>query len=377
MNLHFSFKSEKSTDLEKDIHQHARKFERYLHVFRPDLVHLHGTLAQGPKESFRVSLNLRLPTGQLFASDEGGTAQLAAKVAFSDLLHQLKRHKELLRREHRWRRHKKEARGIIRDFEETVEQVLNPAASPARRTNGETAAPELTAATFQENGSLLQADVREYLNANLEKLGRFVGRELRYRENLGQMVPGQVSAEEVIDEVVVTALSAEERPAHITLERWLYKLSLQALKQLARSAAGDPAALHLEQTVRPQNVSGSDEVLMQYHQPGETLRQEDLIPDPAMNSPEELAANDELMEQMELALLGLAPEARQTFILRALEGLTVEEIAHVTDRAAEEVIGHLQVAREHLDRRLSAANTLKESLLRHAQVAGLRREARP
>ena len=73
MNLHFSFKSAKTPDLEKEIQQNVRKLERHLHVFRPELIHLHGTVDKGKREGATVALNLRLPTGQLFASDDGAS----------------------------------------------------------------------------------------------------------------------------------------------------------------------------------------------------------------------------------------------------------------------------------------------------------------
>ncbi len=42
MNVHFSYKISKTSDLEKLINQQVEKLGRYLRVFRPDLVHLKG-----------------------------------------------------------------------------------------------------------------------------------------------------------------------------------------------------------------------------------------------------------------------------------------------------------------------------------------------
>ena len=54
-----------------------------------------------------------------------------------------------------------------------------------------------------------------------------------------------------------------------------------------------------------QNVSGSDENFLQFHQPGETLNREDVIADVRASNPEELAASDELIDQLEDALRGV------------------------------------------------------------------------
>ncbi|HEX9255851.1 MAG TPA: hypothetical protein VF938_09905, partial [Candidatus Angelobacter sp.] len=73
---------------------------RRLQVFRPELVHLHGILEQNSaREGMVISLNLRLPSGQMAAQQSGPTAVAAIKGSFDDLLEQLSRHKDRLRNE--------------------------------------------------------------------------------------------------------------------------------------------------------------------------------------------------------------------------------------------------------------------------------------
>jgi RNA polymerase sigma factor (sigma-70 family) len=381
MNLHFSFKSAKSSEIEKEIQQHVQKLDRYLHVFRPELVHLHGTIDRGRRDGFTAALNLRLPTGQLFSNDEGDTPSAAVKVAFSELLGQLKRHKELLRSEHKWKRVRKGSIEPVARAEAAVERLMGSrearetsgdAASPApktKRDNGAAAPEEITTATFAaENRNLFQADIRHYIDANLARLERYIARELRFRESVGDIEPGQVTENEVVDEVVLAALSMEERPRNVSLERWLYRLAIEAVRQLSRPQEED-SALHLEQTVREPNVSGSDEVLLQYHQPGETLNREDVIPDSAAGNPEELAANDEFIAQLDLALRGTRREDRETFLLYAIEGFTVREIGQVFGRELSAVRSSIAAARNHLVKKLPPSNAFKKKLLQHSIVA--------
>src|SRR5437588_274566 len=106
MNLHFSYKTAKSPDVEKEIQQHVEKLEPRLRAFNPELVHLHGTIDSAPPNGYGISLNLRLPTGQLSAHNQGASAEAAVKGGFADLISQLNRHKELLRSEHKWTREK-------------------------------------------------------------------------------------------------------------------------------------------------------------------------------------------------------------------------------------------------------------------------------
>src|SRR5437868_2545242 len=107
MNLHFSYKATKSSAVEKEIQQQIGKLEPRLRVFSPELIHLHGTYDSAPNNGFTLALNLRLPSGQLFAQDEGASGEAAVKAGFADLTSQLNRHKDLLRSGHKWVREKR------------------------------------------------------------------------------------------------------------------------------------------------------------------------------------------------------------------------------------------------------------------------------
>jgi RNA polymerase sigma factor (sigma-70 family) len=371
MNLHFSYKSAKSPDVEREIQQHVNKLERRLRVFQPDLIHLHGTLDAAPQNGFSLALNLRLPSGQLYAQEKGANGEAAVKASFAELISQLNRHKDLLRNGHKWVRGKRipeqpEEAGARSDLE-TSEQ-----AEPRSRKqggNGHATHEEITAATFvDENRASVQSEVRSYLTANLPRLERFVARELRFRESNGELSPGLVSREEVIDEVVMAALSVDSRPANISLEKWMYRLCIHAIKLLASGNSIDLSNLPLEQSMGTPNVTGSDEGFLQFHQPGETIHREDLIASTAAN-PEEIAASDELIEQLERALHGTKPDEREAFVLYAIEGFTISEIAEITLRPANVVSANIVAARNHLMKKLPPSNSLKKKLLQYSIVA--------
>lgn len=367
MNLHFSFKSAKSPELENELQQNVQKLEKRLQVYRPDLIHLHGTIDSAPRDTFEVRLNLRLPSGQLSAQDSGPTAQAAMKATFSDIQSQLQRHKELLRSGHKWTREK---------FDHTLESAISseepadPPVLPPSKGNGHANLEAISAATFTaENRSSINSEVRTYLNGNLLRLERYVVRELRYLEANAQIQPSQISKDEVIDEVVVTALSAEEKPTHLAMERWLYRLARQAISRLSAGMTPDGESVPLEQSVGVQNVSGSDEAFLQFHQPGEMLMREDVIADTRAGNPEELAASDELIDQLESALHGVSREQREAFVLFAIEGFTATEISQVTDKESDHVRRLITEARDHLAKKLPSSHMLKKKLLQHSIVA--------
>src|SRR5579864_2083993 len=154
MNVHVSYRLHKTPAAEKDIQHHLEKLQKRLQVFRPELVHLKGVVEEvSPREGFSVSLNLRLPSGQMAVQTSGPTSAAAVKGAFEDLLQQLNKHKELLRSSHKWARRRAETSDRHKlgvPFEETLAAVHPPAVSAE--------------------------DVRSYVNINLSRLERFIER---------------------------------------------------------------------------------------------------------------------------------------------------------------------------------------------------------
>ncbi len=342
MNVHIGYKVHKTPDIEKEINHHLEKLRKRLQVFRPELVHLKAAIEQNsPREGFIVSLNLRLPSGQMAVQNSASTATAALKAAFEDLLQQLNKHKAQLRNTRKWPRW----RGVENErpqpqvpFEDTLAAVRPPTVS--------------------------QDDVRTYVNANLGRLERFVERELVYREATDQIPADSISKEEVIDEAVARALGdAGEKPERLALEPWLYRLALHAIGDLAARDHEEIPSVHLEDSVRRQNVRASDEPVLQFHQPDETLTEESIIPDRGTATPEAIADNDEMVNLVQFALQGLDRTDREVFLLHGIEGFTVEEISAITDRKPDQVRASISVARDHLRHFAPIANRFKEKLL--------------
>jgi len=346
MNVHVSYKISKTPDLEKLIKQQEEKLGRFLQVFRPDLVNLKGAVEEASgHQGFRVSLNLRLPSGQMAAEEKAATATVAIKAAFDDIAEQLKKHKDLLRNQHK-RARRKSPRGIAAGavpFEDTIAVVR----------------PEEVSA----------GDISSYINVNLPRLRRFIERELEYRESEEQLRPGQIAVGDVEGEAIADALGeSHERPERIKLEPWLYRLSREAIDRLAKEGA-DGGDVPLERSHGQPNVSGSDEAVLQFHQPDEAMLEQNMIPDPKGNNPEELAAQHEMIGLVETALQGTGRNEREAFILFAIEGFTLDEISHITNQGEEEVRASIGRAREHLQRALPVRDPLKEQLLEYSQSA--------
>jgi len=347
MNVHISYKTAKAPDLEKQFNHHIEKLGRRLQVFRPELVHLKGIIEQSTsREGAVVSLNLRLPSGQMASQQAGPTGIAAVKAAFADLISQLTRHKDLLRSNQRRRQLRRSVR------EQSLPSV------PFESTPAAVHAPLASA-----------EDVKSYVNTNLSRLERFVEREVRFREVNGFLQSDLISTEEVVDEAIAAALGdEEERPELLSLERWLYRLSIRAINRIASGNGEAVIAVPLETSARKQNVRGSDEPELQYHQPDEMLLQSDVIADRRMATPEDVAASDEMIDIVNGALKGGSREEREAFILYAFEGFTLREISALSDRKEDQVRTAIEAARRRLRETLPVSHW-REKLLQHSRIA--------
>src|SRR6201984_3460055 len=274
MNVHIGYKVRKTPDIEKEVHQQVEKLRKRLQAFRPELVHLKALIEENSvREGVVVSLNLRLPSGQMAAQKKAPMPSSALKAAFDDILQQVIRHKDLLRSVHkfpRWRRGKETRPTRQVPFEETMASV-----QPAM-VSGE--------------------DIRGYVNVNLARFERFVERELYFRETSEQIDVESISKEEVIDEAIAWALGdGGDKPERLALEPWLYRLAMRALDELVSQEREENGKVHLEESTRKRNVKASDEAELQFHQPDESFTEENVIADKRVSTPEQIASSDEML----------------------------------------------------------------------------------
>ena len=324
MNVHISYKIQRTPDIDKEMQHWTAKVQKRLQVFRPELIHLKGLVEQNSaREGITASLNLRLPSGQMAAQESAPTLAAAVKAVFDDLLSQISRHKELLRSAHRWRgrRGAKLRSSAEVPFEQTLASI-----------------PPLTATAD---------DVRSYVNANFRRLSLFAQRQLFFRENSARLQPDSLTAEEIVDEVVARALDEKiEKPDRMALEPWLYRLALQAMDDLESRLSEAESDVHLQGVRRRRNERASDEPHLQFHQPDEAMTTESGIADARTSTPEEIAYSDEMITLVQFALRGATPQDREAFVLHALEGFSTDEIVAITDRRPEQVVESIRNARD-------------------------------
>ena len=341
MNVHVSYKVHKTPGIEKEISHQIEKIQKRLQVFRPELVHLKAIIDQNSaREGTLVSLNLRLPSGQLTAQKKAPSPTAAIKAAFDELTQQIGRHKELLRSSHKWRRWRggpQESPEPGVPFEQTLAAVLLPTISAD--------------------------DIGSYVNANLSRLERFVDRELYFRRADEEILEDALSTPEVVDEVIARALGDHDRPEKLSLEPWLYRLALQAMNEMTTRLHELESPVHLEASRRRQNVEASDEAGLQFHQPDEGWTRESVIPDRRVSTPEQAAYSDEVIALVQAALRGADRTDREAFLLYGIEGFSLGEIAAITGRHLEAVRESVQRARDCVRSSPSIASEFHHELI--------------
>src|SRR2546425_910187 len=125
----------------------------------------------------------------------------------------------------------------------------------------------------------------------------------------------------------------------------------------------------VEQSARKQNVRASDEPELQFQQPDEALTEENVIADTRVATPEQAAYSDEMITLVQSALLGTKPPDRDAFILYAIEGFSVDEIAAIVDRKPDDVRASITAVREQVRKAPSIANQFRDKLLEKTGTA--------
>jgi DNA-directed RNA polymerase specialized sigma24 family protein/ribosome-associated translation inhibitor RaiA len=327
MHVHFTFKVPKSADLEKLIDRSVKKLNHLLVVFQPELVQLHGRFDRHTaREGTVCSLNLRLPTGQLAAEEAADTAQTALRSALSDLVDQVKRHKAKLREDQNRPRKVRES-GMIAEAPAGSSEHGEPAVRQRRE------------------------DLSRYVSAQVDRLQEFVERQIRLRERLGEITPGQLDVREVLDELIASALAEADMPENFERERWLYVLAIGAIRKLAADGSDGLDAgstVSLDRDVRNEEMRSAEQ--FEYLEPEEVddVRVRDITPDLSVATPEDIAYTDEALSLLDAALQRLPAQQREDLVLFALEGFSLHELALISQRSPEDVRREIAQAQKAL-----------------------------
>jgi RNA polymerase sigma factor (sigma-70 family) len=234
-----------------------------------------------------------------------------------------------------------------------------------------------------------QRDRENFFSSASEHLGPlydFVRDRLDYFESTGDLTPGELAPEDVVDAVLLRAYhELIKKPAARELGDWLNDLAKEQLRrELKRIKSERKRTVHLEAniplTAAQQEVTKLGEKIIDSYQPDGDLILEDIFPDVDISTPEDMAAaKEELLRCVNAALARMPRAWRRALHLRHGQGLTSEELAQALDKTEPEIERILDYARQHLRESLVESGCTfiaKESATRTKTKTGANGEKR-
>jgi RNA polymerase sigma factor (sigma-70 family) len=126
----------------------------------------------------------------------------------------------------------------------------------------------------------------------------------------------------------------------------MFQVARRVLNQRLQDAIESGKHAHVEEP--PEDSQQWEDEPLNFYQPDESLRLEDLMRDSSIATPEEYLAEEETEERLQNAIAELPDEVREPFILYALEGFNSDEAAMILGKEKEEILDAVKHARKLL-----------------------------
>lgn len=328
MNVRWTYRH---CDLEKETassywQDKLPRLQRILSRFRRDQCRLDMTLYyHEARKRWELRASLYLPTGLIVTNEEASDMHVVLDNVADELVRQIQRHKAKVRKEHLRRRRQRQL-----DHEK--------AAAHSLRSDYETRRP----AAFFELLKPLMSGVRNH-----------AARELRILE-LEEVLPqGEVTVDDLVDDVLVTAWEYYgDHPPNTPTDVWLIGILHERLAELQRCYGDTKLSSPIERASAAEGADFDlDDLyywLSQAIEPEEPMTLEDILTgEESGDWLRELEAKEQ--HQRILSYLQQLPKhERQAFMLFEVEGFELAEIAMVLDRSEPDVATDIEHARTTL-----------------------------
>lgn len=323
-----------------EINRQTLKLESLTSVFPSTTTHLVCSLWRGINGVNGITLTLTIAGRDLTARAKDSSPVVATRRAFEELTGKVATLIEESRTEGVWHRTSRD-RFVVGNVREKE--------TPTTRS-------EAAASVDRE----------------LDELYNFVRHEIAIAQAQRDLNRGDLTVEEIVDEVAVIALERfDERPTELNFRSWLLQLALDVIKGKKREIEIERRAL---MSFGEQNSFGAqtqpEDEIYDFFQPDHSVRLNDLLPGVGLPTPEEALAEREFQQHIIRALAQLPRRWREAFVLYSVEGLTLEEVARVTRHPVDATRRAIELARELLRAGLAEVGVKPtERILRREAVA--------
>jgi RNA polymerase sigma factor (sigma-70 family) len=215
-----------------------------------------------------------------------------------------------------------------------------------------------------------QRDREEFfaqLNRYMNGLYRYARHLLRYYEALGDLPPGQIDVDDIVDTAVLGAyreLGKAGASRTLSKDEDLRKRLMRIARCYVQNEAGRMVARGEQTISKEEDVSQSSpeeevtlqgEEIFEFFEPDEDLKVEDVVPDLDVPTPEQAVETAEWQQCVSSALDGMPAEWRQALTLRFGKALKGAALARALGKPQSETSRILARARAYLRQRLLEA----------------------
>ncbi len=301
MNVQIQSRNLRVTEnLRSIIERQANKVRKLLPTFAAEDLDIRVSLEKLSKgKQFHTSLLLNLPQRAIHVEEIEDNIVSSTLKAFTELTRRIKKFKSQLSRE----------RYLQKEQARTVD-------SPA--------APDLS----------------DELHQHLDRIENYLRREIYHNAVLQGMAADGLQPHALVDQVFLEASATSPvRPPSVSPEQWVFQVARRILSEKL-AEAGDPSSLSAE-------GGGGDE--LDSFLPDEYRSLESLLRDIQGDTHEEkYLASQEAELFLQKAIAELPGAVRESYVLFAMEGFNSEETAKITGREPQEVLDHVEEARQRL-----------------------------
>src|SRR5262245_47299748 len=191
------------------------------------------------------------------------------------------------------------------------------------------------------------------IQPHLKSLNQFVGNEIEYQLATGDLKTDELTPEDVVNSVMLQAFEEyQKNPPKLPLDRWLIMLAMRYVRNEIRRLRQDREDfVRLDENIPDippeEQVNQLGEERLYFFQPDEDLQMEDVVADPAAETPEQVAESEEAVRQFVNEDLAELPRAwRDAFVLTRVQGFSTAEIAEIFDQPEKKVKRNLQQAED-------------------------------
>jgi RNA polymerase sigma factor (sigma-70 family) len=199
------------------------------------------------------------------------------------------------------------------------------------------------------------------LSRHMSGLYRYAQHLLRYYQELGDLPPGQLEVDDIVDTAVLGAYrELGKAGADRDLREQLMKIArCYVQNEVGRLIARQELTISKEesvpQTPPEEEVSQQGEEIFDFFEPDEELKVEDVVADLDVPSPEEALEIAEWQQCVNSALAGMPAEWRRALTLRFGRGLKGVALAQALGKPQSETSLVLERARAYLRQKLLEA----------------------